>query len=153
MLKLTDKKKSWFNSQIFIYLYLCTCINTHWVYLRQFYQHSYPPSRWWAQRSQRASWHTLQYGCQMYHVRDDRWRQTESHLEENQAWKLVGSRYTPWRTWKQIQIRPFKGKGYLFNVGSLRKSPPGMDGTTYFQQNPRCVPLPPRLSSLGWYCW
>ena len=26
-----------------------------------------------------------------------------------------------------------KGKGHLFNVGSLRKSPPGMDGTTYFQ--------------------
>ena len=32
-----------------------------------------------------------------------------------------------------------KGKGLLFNVGSLRKSPPGMDGTTYFQQSPRCV--------------
>ena len=46
-----------------------------------------------------------------------------------------------------------KGKGLLFNVDSLRKSPPGMDGTTYFQQSPRCVSLPPRLSSLGRYCW
>ena len=46
-----------------------------------------------------------------------------------------------------------KGKGLLFNVDSLRKSPPGMDGTAYFQQSPRCVTLPPRLSSLGRYCW
>ena len=34
-------------------------------------------------------------------------------------------------------------------LDSLQKSPPGMDGTTYFQQSPRCVPLPPQLSSLG----
>ena len=32
-----------------------------------------------------------------------------------------------------------KGKGLLFNVGSLQKSPPGMDGTIYFQQSPRCM--------------
>ena len=46
-----------------------------------------------------------------------------------------------------------KGKGLIFNVSSLRKSPPGMDGTTYFQQRPRGVSLPPLLSSLGRYCW
>ena len=37
-----------------------------------------------------------------------------------------------------------KGKGLLFNVGSLRKYPPGMDGRTYFQQSQRCISLPPR---------
>ena len=29
-----------------------------------------------------------------------------------------------------------KSKGLLFNMGSLWKSPPGMDGTTYFQAEP-----------------
>ena len=46
-----------------------------------------------------------------------------------------------------------KGKGLLFNVGNLRKSPPGVDGTTNFHQSPRCVALSPRLSSLDRYCW
>ena len=32
-----------------------------------------------------------------------------------------------------------EGKGLLFNVGSLRKYPPGVDGRTYFQQSPRCM--------------
>ena len=32
-------------------------------------------------------------------------------------------------------------RGLLCNEGSLRKSQPGMDGTTYFQQSPRFVPF------------
>ena len=45
-----------------------------------------------------------------------------------------------------------KDKCHLFNVGSLQKSAPGMDGTAYFQQSPLCVSLPPRLYSIGRYC-
>ena len=30
-----------------------------------------------------------------------------------------------------------KGKGLLFNVGSLRKSPPGMDGKNLFPAEPK----------------
>ena len=40
----------------------------------------------------------------------------------------------------------------LFIVASLRKSPPGMDETAYLQQNPRCVSLLTKLSSLARHC-
>ena len=41
---------------------------------------------------------------------------------------------------KSLQCRIVgKGKGLLFNVGSLRKYPPGVDGRTYLQQSPRCM--------------
>ena len=33
-------------------------------------------------------------------------------------------------------------EGLLFNVSSLRKYPPGMDGRTYFQQSPSFNYLP-----------
>ena len=32
-------------------------------------------------------------------------------------------------------------KGLLFNMGYLRKSPSGMDGTICFQQSQRCVSI------------
>ena len=34
-----------------------------------------------------------------------------------------------------------KGKGLLFNVGSLRKSSSGMDGTTCSRQSPQCMSI------------
>ena len=32
-------------------------------------------------------------------------------------------------------------KVLLFNMGSLHKSPPGMDGTTYFKQSTQCMSI------------
>ena len=47
----------------------------------------------------------------------------------SQGWKQMAEIY-PGTKEKNDWIVNIEGKGLLFNVGSLRKSPPGMDGTT-----------------------